>query len=53
MHPHYASAEVSRDREAARPSGSSLAVEQVTVGPSVLSILDGDGDGDGEDAGEG
>src|SRR2546429_2942619 len=36
IHPHYASAEVGRDCEAARSSGSSLAVEQVTVGPSVL-----------------
>jgi hypothetical protein len=35
-HPHYASAEVRRDRKAARWPGPSLAVDQVTGGPLVL-----------------
>jgi hypothetical protein len=34
VHPHYASAEVRRDREAARSPRPSSAVAQVTGGPS-------------------
>jgi hypothetical protein len=37
IHPHYASAEVGRDRETTRSPGSSLAVEQVTIGPLSFS----------------
>jgi hypothetical protein len=57
IHPQYASAEVRRDRKAARSPGPSFAVDLVTGGPFVIfdprqsSVDDDDGkrrDGDSQ-----